>query len=537
MAVLDAYGRPYRPARMRREIAGPTVTGLRSVWSDHQAYGLTPGHLAVILREAEQGDARAYLDLAEAMEERDLHYLSVLSTRRRQVSQLNVTVIAADESAEAEADAATVRDWLARTELEDEIFEMLDAVAKGYSVLEIIWDISERQWLPARLEYRLPRWFEFDWRTGSELLLRGDPREASASGGDPGLVPLEPGKFIVHRHAAKSGIPIRGGLARAAAWGWLAKNYTLRDWVRFVDAYGQPLRVGRYHTGSTPEQRDTLLRAVRDIASDASAIIPEGMAIDFIDVKNASAHSDVYRDLLTYIDGQISKAVLGQTLTTDAGQDGSGSYALGRVHDEVRHDIERADARQVAATLTRDLVRPIVALNRGDPGLRGYPRIEIGRDDRRDPAVVADVLARLPGLRVDAAEVRALLGFSDPAPDAEILGGPPAEGAPAAPPEMAAARARLVEALAAAARPDGSDAIGRAVAGLIDDAGWEPLMEPVIDPVLAGLADAGDLVTARARLADLMDRMDDRQVAGTLRRMGLAAHLSGAAGLAEDADG
>ncbi|WP_420585797.1 DUF935 domain-containing protein [Ruegeria sp.] len=528
MAVLDAYGQPLRPARLRQEIAGPTVTGLRSIWSEHPAAGLTPGRLAVILREAEQGDARAFLDLAEEMEERDLHYLAVLSTRRRQVSQLNVTVEPADDSPEAEADAAEVRAWVERTELEDEMFSLLDAVSKGYAVAEIMWETSARQWQPARIEYRLPRWFEFDRESGMQLLLRSDIRAGGVPDGAPGLVPLEPGKFVTHFHQAKSGLPIRGGLARAAAWAWLFKNYTTRDWVRFVEAYGQPLRLGRFHKGATPAERDVLLRAVRNIATDACGIVPEGMNVEFVTAKAGTVSSALYADLLGYLDAQVSKAVLGQTLTTDAGKGGSGSYALGKVHDEVRHDIERSDARQLAATLTRDVARPIVALNRGDPGARGYPRIVIGREEQIDLAMLADAVSKLVlvGLKVDAVDLRARMGLPDPAPGAEILTRmPPADGA-AAPAEQATARAR--RARASAAR---GDAFDRAVDDLIDGEGWAPLMEPVIGPVLAASAGSDDLDEVRARLARLMGDMDDATFIETLRRMGFSARLSGAAGL------
>ena len=42
-----------------------------------------------------------------------------------------------------------------------------------------------------------------------------------------------------------------------------------------------------------------------------------------------------------------------------------GSRAAAEVHEGVRRDILNADARRLAATLARDLVRPIVELNMG----------------------------------------------------------------------------------------------------------------------------------------------------------------------------
>jgi len=543
--LLDQYGRPIKRSVLKREISSPSFASVRSIVSSHQTRGITPQRLAVILREAEDGDAEAYLDLAEDMEERDLHYLAVLSTRRRQVSQLTVTVEPADDSPEAEADAGLVRAWVERNELEDEIFDLLDAVGKGFAVSEIIWEMSESQWMPLRLEYRLPRWFEFDRETGEELRLRD-------VSGEFGLAELEPGKFVVHRHAAKSGLPIRGGLARCAAWAWMFKNYTTRDWVRFVEAYGQPLRLGKYDKASTDDERGVLLRAVSNIAADAAAIVPMGMEIEFPEPSDASSRSDIYLDLLNYLDAQVSKAVLGQTLTTDTSESGGGAYALGKVHDEVRHDIERSDARQLAATLNRDIVRPLILLNRGER--KAFPRIVIGREEQSDPAMLSEAVSKLVplGLRVGQAEMRAKLGLSEPEEGEEVLEKParspmPAPGADAddedpegeeedeeeeedEPPETARAAARRGR--------RGRDTIDRAVSDLLAEDGWEPMMEPVIEPILeearAALERGDSLETFRDRLPSLFSEMDDSRLVETLRRMGFSAALSGNAGLVDD---
>lgn len=60
------------------------------------------------------------------------------------------------------------------------------------------------------------------------------------------------------------------------------------------------------------------------------------------------------------VNEQISKAILGQTLTSDSG---GGSYAQSKTHDEVRHDLTVADAKALAVTIRRDIIRPLVYLN------------------------------------------------------------------------------------------------------------------------------------------------------------------------------
>ena len=415
--LVDQFGNPLRKRELLREHAEPNVRANRTMLTGHPAHGLTPQRLAQILLSAEQGDATAYLELAEQMEEKDLHYGSVLGTRKRQVSQLEITVEAAGDTAQDKRAADLVeQEILGREALATELVDILDAIGKGFSATEIVWDTSARQWTPARLEWRYPQWFEYDWRDHKTLLLRGDSGQ---------LEPLAPYKFIVHEHKAKSGAPIRGGFARMVAWYFLFKNYSIKDWITFAEVYGQPIRVGKYHAGATEDEKRALLRALTDIGTDAAAMIPEGMMLEFVKAEGSSGSSggaEIYDRFCQFADAAISKAVLGQTLTTQEGQ--SGSYALGQVHNDVRGDIERADAEQLSATLNRDLVTPFVFLNMGPPP-SGYPRIKIGREEQVDQAQVADSAAKLIplGLKVSQKDLREKLGFKEPESDDDVFGG------------------------------------------------------------------------------------------------------------------
>lgn len=421
IALVDHLGRPLRPKEMTIEVAGPTTMGVRSIVSGHPAQGLTPERLSGLLHASEQGDATAYLELAEEMEEKDLHYLSVLGTRKRAVSQLPIEVDAASDDPEHERDARLVRDWLKRDTLEIELFDILDAVGKGFSVVEIVWKFTADAWLPERLKWRDPRWFEFDRTDGETLRLKTNGPSEELAGF----------KYITHVHPAKSGLPIRGGLARPAAWAYLFKNYSIKDWVTFLDAYGMPLRVGRYENGTTEDNIRLLMRALAQLGSDAAAAFPKSMEVEFIDRKGGES-GDVFERLATWADLQVSKAVLGQTSTTDAVAGGLGS-GQATTHNDVRGDIERADAKLLAATLNRDLVQPMVMLNHG---LRDkYPRIRIGRPDQVDLETFLKVVeaARKYGIDVGRAHFRQQTGLAEPEPGEELLdvaaGESPTDGA------------------------------------------------------------------------------------------------------------
>ncbi|MBN8916630.1 MAG: DUF935 domain-containing protein, partial [Rhizobiales bacterium] len=434
--LVDAFGRPIDFAALKRQKAAPTVSGVRTPYSgSHPAAGLTPPRLARILREAIDGDPQRYLELAEDMEERDLHYLGVLGIRKRQVAGLEITVNAASDKPRDVEAADLVRDLVQRDTFQDELVDILDAIGKGFSVTEIIWETSAKQWRVSRLEWRDPRFFKFDPVDRQTVLLR----EAGVD------VPLAPAGFITHFAKVKSGLPIRGGLARAAAWSFIFKSFTVKDWAVFCEAYGQPLRLGKYDGGASERDKEILLEAVASIGSDYAAIVPQSMAIEFIKA-DISGSIDLYEKRADWLDRQVSKAVLGQVGTTDAV---AGGYAVGKVHDGVRGDIEAADARQLAATLNRDVARPLCQLNLGPLDL--YPTIRIGRSEDVDVDKLTQNVARLVplGLKVGMSTMRDKLGLPDPAPEEELLGAPPQAPPPTVPPQPPAKKAPPAGAVAA----------------------------------------------------------------------------------------
>jgi phage gp29-like protein len=458
MALLDQYGRPVQYELLKEEQAAATLAGVRNIYSIiDTSLGLTPEKIVLMLRQAEYGDPWLYLELAERMEEKDELYQGVLHTRKMAVSQLDVAIEAASDDKDDQADADFAREVLLEGDLDlaDCTFAMLDALGKGFSATEIMWNTSGRNprtgmpwWIPERLEWRDPRWFMFDWISGQQLLVRslrtegpeipagpvgncGQPSLGSpwkvrvVSGGhevgiQPATQPLAPFKFITHITRAKAGLPIRGGLARVAMWNYLFRNYILKDWVTFLEVYSQPLRLGKYGPGATEQDKRALLNAVANIGTDAAAIIPESMMIEFCESKQSQAHAESYLKCIEYLDKRLTIAVLGQELTTSLPR-GAGSRAAAEVHDVVRRDIATDDARRLSATLSRDLVRPLIDLNRG-PRIR-YPNVRIGFAEEKDLALLAPAIGAFidRGLRVSQKQIREIAGLDEPAAGEEIL--------------------------------------------------------------------------------------------------------------------
>lgn len=356
------------------------------------------------------------------------------------------------------------------------------------------------------------------------------------------LAPLAPAKFIVHRCKSKSGLPIRGGLARAAAWAWLFKNFDLKAWVIFCEVYGHPLRVGKYGESATESDKAVLLRAVRNISADHAAIVPDSMVLEFIDAK-AQGNAVVFEGLAEYLDRQMSKLVLGQTGTTDTGS----RVGTANAHERVRADIERSDAAQLAATLNRDLVAPFMRLNFSGAGKQ--PHIRIFRPDEEN---LNDMVARLvklvpyaPGL-VEISVIRDKLGFPEPAPGAACLeaGGttarpqerpadepPDTPESPRAPQPLPAGKDKapktdVAKASQSALAASGADWIDALAADALEAGdGWQPLATSLADPI-AALAEACESYEAfKAGLAALAATLSPQALEEALARYAFIARV------------
>ncbi len=523
MTILDQFGHPIKKQNLLTEQATPTMTGVRSIMTNQTTAGLEPRQLARILRASEEGDMEAYLEMAEELEEKDAHYAAVMGTRKRSVAQMDITVEAASADGEDEDDAQFVRDWLMRDKLEGELFDILDAIGKGFSVIEIIWDVSDDIWLPRELKWRDPRWFKFDQVDGHTLRLRDG---VSINGVD-----LEPYKYIIHRHASKSGLTVRGGVARPCSWMWLFKNFSVKDWVVFTEAYGQPIRIGKYGPGASKEDRDVLMRAVSQIGSDAAAIIPDSMLIEFIETQGKTGTVDAFERLCKFCDEQMSKAVLGQTTTTDALSSGLAGNAS---HDEVRGDIARSDAKQLAATLNEQLIPAIIALNKGPRKV--YPRINIGRAEPVDLeklSAMADRAVRM-GLKVSHKALVEQLGLTPAENDEDTIKLPETAAPDPGGFGFASAHHRhgphcacvSAHASQGGRQPDIIEQLAGDMAG-----DYEEIMNPIIAELQAAMQDAGSFEELEQSLLEVVEKLKMNPVAEKISRAVFAARIAGNVGI------
>lgn len=544
--ILGPDGQPIDLAQLRE----PQLAAVRHMATEldmHPARGLTPARLAALLQEGEAGDLVSTLELADDIEERDGHVYAELAKRKLAVASLEWTVqppkgASADEQKLADA----VIDWLQSwPEFPDVLLGMMDAVLKGFGMHELVW-VPDGKLLRPTATFAPSRWFTTGPDRRSLMLRSLQPTTPDpATGLSPkGAQPLLPYAWLQHVHPARSGYLTRNGLVRVLAWPYLFKHYSVRDLAEFLEIFGIPTRLGRYPAGASDREKNTLLQAVVGIGHNAAGIIPQGMAIDFMEA--AQGTEGPFTAMWDRMDAVESKVILGQTLT--AGEGRHGTQALGQVHNEVRHDIRDADARQVEQTINGQLIAAWCAINWPGADMRRLPRWKLDTGDAEDLKAYAENLPKLAGagLRIGVAWVHERLRIPQAEADEPVITAPAPPPMPAAPGPAGAAGRMGADDPADDEGDDAAGARGRAALAAqpgaaprdaIDDivdqavAEWRPQLGPLVAPLLAEIdkaVAAGESLAAFAsRLPQIVQATDHAPLAEQLARAAFVARLAG----------
>jgi phage gp29-like protein len=496
------------PEDLRREIATIQTDPNRMLFGDR----IQPEDATLATRGAGKG-----LWLYDELE-RDGQVFATLQTRRLALIGRRWEVDPGDDSPAAARAAKMVQELLGTLGVERLAETLLDALLKGVAIAELIWEPRDGLVVPVEVKARDPRRFAFRAKADPRgrigyplrLLTRRQPLD-----GEP--VPLR--KFIVHRFGSRYDNPWGLGLGHRLFWPVFFKRQGVAFWLSGLEKFGQPTALGRYPNGTPEAEQKKLLAALQAIATDAGVAVPEGMVIELLEAKRAGTF-DAYESLARYMDEDISKIILGQTLTSQVGS--SGSRALGDVHNQVRLEITKGDADLLSATLNATLVPWIVQLNMPSAP---PPRLWWDVSEADDLAAAAERDERLFGI-----------GFRPTAQRiAEVYGEGYEPVAPPAPPNdlarlfaergVPAPRRRTMP---PAAPRDAADDLADQLAGMLD--GEDPLFRAIE----ALVARAESLQEVADQLAGILGEARDERLAELMAQALIVANLTGRSDLADD---
>jgi phage gp29-like protein len=142
-----------------------------------------------------------------------------------------------------------------------------------------------------------------------------------------------------------------GLLAKAVPW-VIYKRNTTGDWSQFSEVFGMPIQEYTYET----DDEDSRQRAIDDAYNAGSlAVFVHGKdtTLNLVEAGNKTGSADVYERFCERCNNEISKLILGNTLTTESSE--NGTQALGTVHKKVEDRVAQADRRYILNVLNYDM--------------------------------------------------------------------------------------------------------------------------------------------------------------------------------------
>ena len=311
---------------------------------------LTPSRLDGIFRSANRGDPRDQAKLAEEIEEKNWDMAQAIQTRRAAVLGLDYSFQPRDAFADdsnAKRIAGEINRDLDRDMLHDVFTHMLSGLLSGYACHEIVFESGGKD---------IAELIEID---GRYISFNDSLEPLLISTNHPEGKPLVPGKFVFHRHRARSGDATRGGLIRPLGWMYLFVTFGMKDLLRFIEKFGMPFVSARLDDHAWKQDRNKIAYLIRNFGSDGGGVFSKNVELEMLEAPNNTG--EVYFKLLEYMEAAITKVVQGQTATSGD----AGGFSKGQAQENVRTDLMEADCKAVAKTVQQSILAPLTMYRYG----------------------------------------------------------------------------------------------------------------------------------------------------------------------------
>ncbi|NJM13982.1 MAG: DUF935 family protein [Bacteroidales bacterium] len=130
----------------------------------------------------------------------------------------------------------------------------------------------------------------------------------------------------------------------------IAKKNQMAFWDNFGEMFGMPIRIGKTNSRDAKERRK-MEDMLENMGAAAWGLFSDGTEIEIKETSRGDAF-EVYDKRIERANLEMSKAILGQTMTMDNGSSKSQSI----VHERVAEDITNSDARDVMDIINTRLI-------------------------------------------------------------------------------------------------------------------------------------------------------------------------------------
>lgn len=343
--------------------------------------GWTPNRVTSAAASAEAGNFTMLSDLIETLMQDD-RVDGVLSTRTHGLLGMPMSFNGGSDPAKADLEGKPDRpgSWWEQHEEAELVTLMKWGITMGIGLAQRIpIPRAPGQMQRYRLETWSPRWLQYQW---------------SATQGTHWFVQTTEGRVPIYQNGGEWVLftpygrrrPWDAGKWRSLVFPWLLKRYSLEDRANFSQVLGSPIWMGKAGAGSTEKQRNLFLSQLVNLGKNGKLVLPEGWDLQ---MKEAASKSwEIFTEQVTWADKAITVVLAGQLVTTE----GTSGFSTGNVHDEIKDDLIRFDARRLEECLRTQCLEPWARYNFGDPEAAPWPKWQTERPE--DLSTKADMLTK-----------------------------------------------------------------------------------------------------------------------------------------------
>lgn len=410
-----------RPSAPRGEAASATSW----VTSKLKIYPYNPDDLV----RAKGKGLKIYQDMA-----REPYIKAALHQKKARLLKVGWEIVPYSKSPLDVEIAAFVR-WNLETRLAGtftgDLYGMLDGLNNGFSVMEKVYGTAKRgPWARKvvidNIKSKDPYFFDFETdefgNLGRSGLVLNNYRSQKKH--------LRVDKFVIFSYLSRYENFYGDSDLRAAYRAFWLKDTAWKLRAVYMERYAGNNLKGTYPKNDDAA-KDKLIEIFQTWQQETGIALPEGLDVEVLQL--ATSSKSEYEATINDCNREIQIGILGQTLTMDVGTRGTGSRALGQVHDGVRDDFVWFLDETLASEVNLQIVRPLVDYNYDTVN---YPwwtfKNREGFDGEKFSRTLLN-LGKVRGLDIPVRWVKGKYRIPEPEADDEVVEVMPEESGGAAP--------------------------------------------------------------------------------------------------------
>lgn len=345
---------------------------------------LSADRLMGIIEQAQNGDTRELFALYRDVISNDNQVRSEFAKRKMAVTGDPVSIVPFRKGDQADVDAAALcGEVVDNATFADAESWLMNATLFPVAVVEKVFaplpggGFALKSLVP--VHYQL-----LDYSQGAMRIFdvdeTGNPLHTSHE--------VTPERYIVHRCDLMPVPDHWGGAMRSILFWWLLRTMSRQWWADLLERFGVPFLKGKY---SDDKGKATLERAFRLAVRLGAIVVSKNTEVEVVQAANGDA-SNSHERFITICNQEISKLIVGQTLSSTASPTGELGGGTANLQGEVRDDIRKADAKSLSATFRGQLFEQLLAIN----GRTGHaPKILFGSESIAEQKATLTLIGKL----------------------------------------------------------------------------------------------------------------------------------------------